>query len=267
MLNKIMELDLDPIKVKLMHVESGEGWSLSKVNFVESEYRRFLELAKKFPDDDIACSKDVDTFWHYHILDTLKYAEDCQNIFGHFLHHFPYHGMRGEEDQKARAASAERMHALYAEVFGESCPSLTPLASQDNVDKKASGVAYSAAAKTSNVAYSAIAAKTSDVAYSAIAAKTSDVAYSAAAKTSDVAYSAAAKTSDVAYSAAAKTSDVAYSAAAKTSNVAYSAIAAKISDVAYRGIAAKTSDATYNSVSETRRLPQKMDLSRPSLKV
>ena len=37
----IADLDLEPIKVKLMHLESGEGWSLEKVNAIEFEYRRF----------------------------------------------------------------------------------------------------------------------------------------------------------------------------------------------------------------------------------
>ena len=31
----IADLNLDPIKVKLMHRESGEGWSLEKANAVE----------------------------------------------------------------------------------------------------------------------------------------------------------------------------------------------------------------------------------------
>jgi hypothetical protein len=34
-MNAIAELDLDPIKVKLMHKESGEGWSLERANAVE----------------------------------------------------------------------------------------------------------------------------------------------------------------------------------------------------------------------------------------
>ena len=37
----VMQLDLEPIKMKLMHVESGEGWSLDKANAMEKEYRRF----------------------------------------------------------------------------------------------------------------------------------------------------------------------------------------------------------------------------------
>jgi hypothetical protein len=114
----IADLDLDPIKVKLMHVESGEGWSLERVNAVEVEYRRFLYLMKMYPNEETAPQVDVDTFWHYHILDTMKYAKDCQQAFGYFLHHYPYIGLRGEDDVAVQQRAGERMRELYAEAFG-----------------------------------------------------------------------------------------------------------------------------------------------------
>lgn len=115
----ITEIDLEPIKVKLMHKESGEGWPLEKVNAVEFEYRRFLHLMKLFPTEQTAPLFDVDTFWHYHILDTQKYAIDCQQVFGYFLHHFPYIGLRGEDDAVAHQRVGERMRELYESTFGE----------------------------------------------------------------------------------------------------------------------------------------------------
>jgi Glycine-rich domain-containing protein-like len=116
----ISVLDLDPIKVKLMHEESGEGWSREHTNAVEREYRRFLLLMKMFPNEPTAPMVDVDTFWHYHILDTMKYATDCEQVFGYFLHHFPYVGMRGKEDEEALERMGERMRVIYEETFGES---------------------------------------------------------------------------------------------------------------------------------------------------
>ncbi|MGK5077829.1 glycine-rich domain-containing protein [Janthinobacterium sp. HLX7-2] len=115
----IADLNLDAIKVKLMHRESGEGWSLEKANAVEFEYRRFLILMKQFPQEETAPLMDVDTFWHYHILDTLKYAADCEQVFGYFLHHFPYIGLRGEDDEAAHQRIGERMNQLYEQTFGE----------------------------------------------------------------------------------------------------------------------------------------------------
>src|SRR5437764_7689082 len=119
----VMELNLDSIKIKLMHVESGEGWSLEKTNAVEKEYRRFLCLMKLFPEEDTAPLVDVDTFWHYHILDTAKYAADCEQVFGYFLHHYPYVGMDGtKEDEQLRIDSGDRMRTLYESLFGEAYP-------------------------------------------------------------------------------------------------------------------------------------------------
>lgn len=115
----IAALDLDPIKIKLMHQESGEGWSRDYADAVEFEYRRFLYLMKKYPDEQAAPLFDVDVFWHYHILDTMKYAVDCEAVFGYFLHHFPYVGLRGEQDLELHDRVGERMRELYEQTYGE----------------------------------------------------------------------------------------------------------------------------------------------------
>ncbi|MFS2026496.1 glycine-rich domain-containing protein [Massilia sp. CT11-137] len=136
--NAVMQLDLEPIKTKLMHVESGEGWSLDKATAVEKEYRRFLCLMKMYPEESIAPLVDVDTFWHYHILDTMKYAVDCEQAFGYFVHHYPYVGMRGGDDAQFRIDSGERMQSLYEATFGEAYPVA------DAAPVEASGTAYCA---------------------------------------------------------------------------------------------------------------------------
>jgi hypothetical protein len=116
-----VELDLAPVKIKLMHV-SGEGWSPGRTAAVETEYRRFLYMVKAFPQDSHAPTDDVDTFWHYHILDTMKYAADCEKLFGHFLHHFPYAGMRGEADMETLQQVARRTAVQYERAFGARYP-------------------------------------------------------------------------------------------------------------------------------------------------
>ena len=118
-MNAIAALDLEPVKTKLMHVASGEGWSRSKANALDVEYRRFLYLMVAFPEEQTAPTVDVDTFWHYHILDTIKYAADCEKTFGFFLHHYPHLGMEGEHDVGAQLRGGERMRELYEQTFGQ----------------------------------------------------------------------------------------------------------------------------------------------------
>lgn len=111
-----MGLNLEPQIVKLMHEHK---WTLGQAQKVAGEYRRFLQLVAKHPDEIIVPSVAVDEFWHHHILDTMKYVEDCNEIFGFFLHHFPYFGLRGAEDRKNLHKTWERSVELYRLEFGE----------------------------------------------------------------------------------------------------------------------------------------------------
>ncbi len=64
----------------------------------------------------------VDKFWHQHILDTRKYAEDCERIFGFFFHHFPYFGMRGAEDKANLDSCFTETNELFVQEFGAAMP-------------------------------------------------------------------------------------------------------------------------------------------------
>ena len=115
----IKNLDLEPIMVKIMDNEEGLGWGLDFTKKVAEEYKKYLELCLQYPNAALVPSTYVDDFWHFHILDTLKYAEDCQNIFGYFLHHFPYFGMRGEEDENNLKKAWKESCDLYVRHFGK----------------------------------------------------------------------------------------------------------------------------------------------------
>ncbi|MEY3219006.1 MAG: hypothetical protein RIT27_363 [Pseudomonadota bacterium] len=112
-------LNLEAIKFKLLDPSEGKGWSREYVEQLEIAYKRFLLLSVKYLEIPTVPMPDVDVFWHYHILDTMKYAEDCQNAFGFFLHHFPYLGLRGEEDIANHQQASALTHELYEKEFGE----------------------------------------------------------------------------------------------------------------------------------------------------
>lgn len=118
-------IDLEAVKTRLMNAASGEGWSRDKADAVEREYRRFLCMSRMYPDVELAPYEDVDMFWHYHILDTRKYAADCMHAFGHFLHHCPQAETNDEEaDTQRRLDSGKRLAMLYEATFGEADPAI-----------------------------------------------------------------------------------------------------------------------------------------------
>jgi hypothetical protein len=160
---EIAALDLEPIKTKLMHGKSGEGWAPERVAAAEREYRRFLFLMKKHPDELVAPTTEVDDFWHQHILDTAKYADDCQKVFGYFLHHYPYLGLLGEADAARRLAAGSRMRVLYEQSFG--------LAEHDAAGAARPGTGYCAVARADlRTAYCAVTQADLQTAYCAVTA-------------------------------------------------------------------------------------------------
>ncbi|HSW08817.1 glycine-rich domain-containing protein [Aquabacterium sp.] len=116
----IASLDLEPIKFKIACKDEGYGWTPEHTAQIELAYRRFLMLLARYPASQLAPTRDIDKFWHAHILDTRKYAADCQQLFGEFIHHHPYLGMRGDADVLAQAADS--LEVLYRNAFGEELP-------------------------------------------------------------------------------------------------------------------------------------------------
>lgn len=101
---KVRDLDLECIAFKAAY---DEGWSLETVDRAEFYYRCFLQAILDHPHFRLAPTKEIDRFWHHHILDTQKYMDDCESVLGYYLHHFPYSGMRSdtdEQEQRRRAA-------------------------------------------------------------------------------------------------------------------------------------------------------------------
>lgn len=96
--DQIQALDLTNIKYNLYRRQKGfwmRRWWRKNMNRVEYEYRKFLYLIciyskkKIVPWGDIKGWCPLDEMWHEHILDTRKYANDCDKINGKLIHHDP----------------------------------------------------------------------------------------------------------------------------------------------------------------------------------
>lgn len=54
-----------------------------------AQYLSYLALCKAYPDEPLMPSREADTAWHQHILNTRRYHADCMTYFGQYLHHNP----------------------------------------------------------------------------------------------------------------------------------------------------------------------------------
>lgn len=121
---QVQQIDLTMILKKIMEpAPEGKGWTIAKARIVEMWYRRYLSLVLKYGKQvKIVPNYLIDAMWHQHILDTAKYQQDCREVFGYFLHHYPYFGLNG--DAKERDEAFEMTNHLYRVEFGEDCTSM-----------------------------------------------------------------------------------------------------------------------------------------------
>ena len=97
---KIASLDLAPVVGLALKTRR---WSKARAERTATDYRRFLYLTGKHPHLSIyPWSPDLLQFWHLHILDTRKYAVDCNMLFGKYIHHHPLPARSSEQAALAR---------------------------------------------------------------------------------------------------------------------------------------------------------------------
>src|SRR6266571_3156596 len=200
----IQALDLESVKTRVTDPELGEGWTPAYADSIETAYKNYLTMLVKYQDDaeDILLSKDVDEFWHTHILQTIKYTEDCEAVFGKYLHHAPHVGEVTPAVKEKRMVLAEETRRLYQQEFGN-----THYAAAWSGDAiEAGNAAFSGAAiKAAKAAFSGAVIKAENAAFSGAVIKAENAAFSGAAiRAERAAFSGAAiKAQNAAFSGAA----------------------------------------------------------------
>jgi hypothetical protein len=114
-LNKI---EFGSIGYRLMHPTNGKAWTLEQTTHEIQQYRRFLWLSYRYPQYTIVPSLTVDHIWHQHILDTAKYREDCQTLFGEFKDHWPFFGVGDAADRQSADDAFGETQSLWVKHFG-----------------------------------------------------------------------------------------------------------------------------------------------------
>jgi hypothetical protein len=87
-----------PVRVKKTRVTENEGSGATRRaprQFCDHrpsthlQYGMLRKLLASAHQCTLVPTKAIDDVWHFHILDTQKYIEDCMELHGAVVHHFP----------------------------------------------------------------------------------------------------------------------------------------------------------------------------------
>ena len=94
-------------------------WTRSDANHCSHLYKRWLLLLKMNSTmiQSFVPTREIDEFWHNHILHTQNYFTDCFSIFGFYLHHVP---SSPEDNVNTLTSNYQKTKEYYFEAFGES---------------------------------------------------------------------------------------------------------------------------------------------------
>jgi hypothetical protein len=107
--NKVLKIDLSSITEKVRTKMELDEATATKA---EELYKQYLSLRAKNPETMLVPPKLADHIWHEHILSSKQYVNDCQIIFGEYLHHNDTHS------EDVLAQGWENTKHLFVQEFG-----------------------------------------------------------------------------------------------------------------------------------------------------
>jgi hypothetical protein len=98
--------------------DAPKDWTEAQAQMAWERYRKFLRLAARMPGGRIAPTRDIDVFWHLHMLHPVAYYRDCQRLFGRIFDHDGGFG-KGEGELPVLIGVFEETDKAWREAYGE----------------------------------------------------------------------------------------------------------------------------------------------------
>lgn len=120
-------VDVAPISVDLMASsyrsdDFPQDWPCEQRQRSLRRYVRWLQLKQRHPSRPMAPTRDIDLFWHLHMLSPVAYHRDCMRLFGQVLDHDGGFGKADGELDVLKAvflATGRLWEQTYGEPYGE----------------------------------------------------------------------------------------------------------------------------------------------------
>jgi hypothetical protein len=117
------DIDRITISADLLHASYRsdtfpQDWSRPERERAFGRYLKWLALVLRHPRSRVAPTRDIDLFWHLHMLSPVAYVRDCMRLFGRVLDHDGGFG-KGEGELPELRAAFEQTAAWWEAEYGE----------------------------------------------------------------------------------------------------------------------------------------------------
>src|SRR4051812_17438525 len=82
---KVVSVDL--VSASYRSSSFPQDWSREQRELQAKRYEMFLQLAAKHPGKRCTPTREIDEFWHLHMLHPVAYHQDCMKLFGRIFDH------------------------------------------------------------------------------------------------------------------------------------------------------------------------------------
>ena len=121
-INKALEIMKDwdfSLTVKKVTDSDSEKWSSDRALKAVEDYKKYLAVTKALNGYQLVPNAEIDEIWHFHLTDTRRYIKDCHELFGGFLHHYPFYGMLNDENKSDWLDNQRYSDDFWFNAFGE----------------------------------------------------------------------------------------------------------------------------------------------------
>ena len=97
-----------------------KDWTAHQIKQTVHRYEKYFALMVKHPGEPFAPTRDIDAFWHLHMLSPAAYYRDCMNGCGQIIDHDGGFGHCESELPKLLEvfdATAQRWEQMYDEPY------------------------------------------------------------------------------------------------------------------------------------------------------
>lgn len=86
-IRELPKLGVDLLRASHRSDDFPQEWTQAQRERSLERYLRWLALKQQHPTARLAPTRDIDLFWHLHMLSPVAYHRDCQRLFGRLLDH------------------------------------------------------------------------------------------------------------------------------------------------------------------------------------